>query len=90
MDFRRTLKKRRPKKHVPVRVDVVTPAGDRPKSRGILIKRRGPTLNRAFCFALFLGLAVVTQGHTEDYYFYEGRNGELLIPIRNHLQEAKS
>jgi hypothetical protein len=29
MDFRRTLKKRRAKKHVPVRVDVVTPAGDR-------------------------------------------------------------
>lgn len=79
MDFRRTLKKRRPKKHVPVRVDVVTPTGDRPKSRGIRIRRRGTTLNLAFWFAIFLTVAVVTQGHAEDYYFYEGRNGELVI-----------
>jgi hypothetical protein len=37
------------------------------------------TLNLAFCFALFLGLAVVTQGHAEDYYIYQGPNGELVI-----------
>jgi hypothetical protein len=28
---------------------------------------------------LFLGLAMVTQGQAEDYYFYEGRKGELVI-----------
>ena len=37
------------------------------------------TLNLAFCLALFLGLAVVTQGQAEDYYFYEGPKGELVI-----------
>ena len=37
------------------------------------------TLNLAFCFALFLGLAVVTQGQTEDYYIYQSPNGELVI-----------
>ena len=37
------------------------------------------TLNLAFCFALFLGLAVVTQGHAEDYYIYETPNGALVI-----------
>ena len=78
MDFLRTLKKRRTKKHVPARVNVVPPAGNRPKSRGIRIKRRGTTLNLAFCFALFLGL-LVTQGQAEDYYFYEGPKGELVI-----------
>jgi hypothetical protein len=36
-------------------------------------------LNLAFCFALFLGLAVVTQGQAGDYYFYEGPKGELVI-----------
>src|SRR5882724_5826016 len=79
MDFRRTLKNRRPKKHVPVRVNVVPPTGDRPKSRGIRIRRRDSTLNLAFCFALFVGLAVVTQGQTEEYYIYQGPNGELVI-----------
>ena len=29
--------------------------------------------------ALFAGLAVVTQGQAEDYYFYEGPKGELVI-----------
>ena len=33
----------------------------------------------AVCFALFLGLAVVTQGQAADYYFYEGPKGELVI-----------
>ena len=33
----------------------------------------------AFCFALFLGLAVVTQGQAEEYYHYQGPNGELVI-----------
>ena len=37
------------------------------------------TLNLAFCFALFLGLAVVTPGKGEDYYIYQGPNGELVI-----------
>jgi hypothetical protein len=75
MDSLRTLKKRKPKKHARV-------AGERPKSRGIRIKRRGPTLNLAFCFALFLGLAVVTQGQAEEYYNYETPNGELVISNR--------
>jgi hypothetical protein len=79
MDFLRTLKKRRPKKHILARVNVAPPTGDRPKSRGIRIRRRGPTLNLAFCFTLFLGLAVVTQGQAEDYYIYQGPNGELVI-----------
>jgi hypothetical protein len=72
MDFLRTLKKRKPKKHA-------TPAGDRPKSRGIRIGRRGTTLNLAVCFALFLGLALVTQGQAEEYYIYQTPNGALVI-----------
>ena len=72
MDFLRTLKKRKPKKHARV-------AGDRAKPRGIRIRRRGTTLNLASCFALFLGLAVVTQGQAEDYYIYQAPNGELVI-----------
>jgi hypothetical protein len=71
MDFVRTLKKRRPKKHVPARV--------RPKSRGIRIGRRGATLNLACSLAFFLGLAVVTQGQAEDYYIYQTANGDLVI-----------
>ncbi len=72
MDFLRTLKKRKPKKHARA-------VGDRAKPRGIRIRRRGTTLNLASCFALFLGLAVVTQGRAEDYYFYKGPKGELVI-----------
>src|SRR4030095_8045940 len=72
MDFRRTLKKRRPKKHA-------RPAGGRPKSRGIRIGRRGATLNLACSLAFFLGLAVVTQGQAEDYYIYQTANGDLGI-----------
>src|SRR6266850_7507720 len=41
--------------------------------------RRGVTLNLAFCFALFLGLAVATQSQAEEYYIYQGPNGELVI-----------
>jgi hypothetical protein len=37
------------------------------------------TLNLGFCFALFVGLAVVTQAQAEDYYIYQGPNGELVI-----------
>jgi hypothetical protein len=37
------------------------------------------TLNLAFCFALFLGLALVTQVHAEDYYLYQTPNGALVI-----------
>jgi hypothetical protein len=72
MDFRRTLKKRRPKKHA-------RPAGGRQKSRGIRIGRRGATLNLACSLAFFLGLAVVTQGQAEDYYIYQTANGDLVI-----------
>jgi len=36
-------------------------------------------LNLAFCFALFLGLAVVTQGQAEDYYIYHDPDGKLVI-----------
>jgi hypothetical protein len=37
------------------------------------------TLNLAFGFAFFLGLAVITQGQAEDYYIYQDPNGELVI-----------
>ena len=40
---------------------------------------RGTALNLAFCFALFLGLAVVTHGQAEDYYIYQTPKGELVI-----------
>ena len=79
MDFLRTLKKRRPKKHVSARVAVAPPARDGSKSPGIRIRRRATTLNLAFCFALFLGLTVITQGEAEDYYIYQGPSGELVI-----------
>src|SRR6266536_5397962 len=46
---------------------------------GVTHPRRGVTLNLAFCFALFLGLTVAAQGHAEDYYFYKGPKGELVI-----------
>jgi hypothetical protein len=36
-------------------------------------------LNIAFCLALFLGLAAVTQGQAEENYIYQGPNGELVI-----------
>jgi hypothetical protein len=36
-------------------------------------------LNLAISFVLLLGLATVTRGQAEDYYFYEGPNGELVI-----------
>src|SRR6266481_2476889 len=65
MDFCRTL--------------VVPPTGDRPKSRGIRIRRRGSTVNLASCFAVLLGLAVATQAHAEDYYIFQAPNGELVI-----------
>ena len=29
--------------------------------------------------ALFVGLALVTESQAEDYYFYEGPKGELVI-----------
>ncbi len=79
MDFLRTLKKRKPKRHVPARVNVAPPSGDRPKSRGIRISRRGATLNLPFCFALLLTLAVITPGRADDYYVYRTSKGELVI-----------
>jgi hypothetical protein len=36
-------------------------------------------LNLVFCFALFLGLAVITQGQAEDYYIYHDTDGKLVI-----------
>ena len=39
--------------------------------------KRGVTL--AFWLALFVGLALVTESRAEDYYFYEGPKGELVI-----------
>ena len=36
-------------------------------------------MNLAFCFALFLGLAVITQGQAEDYYIYHDPDGKLVI-----------
>ena len=42
-------------------------------------RTRGATFNLAICFVLLLGLATVTRGQAEDYYFYEGPNGELVI-----------
>jgi hypothetical protein len=36
-------------------------------------------LNLAFCFALVLGLGVITQGRAEDYYIYQAPNVELVI-----------
>jgi len=34
---------------------------------------------RAALFALFLGLAAVTQGQAEDYYIYHDPDGKLVI-----------
>jgi len=45
-------------------------------------------LNFAFFVALFLGHAVITQGQAEDYYFYKGPNGELVISNKQPTQEA--
>src|SRR4030095_816279 len=51
--------------------------------RGIYSKvdhpKRDTILNRGFCFAFLLGLAVVTQGQAEDYYIYQTDTGELVI-----------
>src|SRR5262245_20271907 len=71
MDFLRTLKKRKPKKHGRV-------AADRAKPRGIRVKKASATLNLASCLALFLGLAV-PQGQADDYYIYQTAKGELVI-----------
>ena len=37
----------------------------------IAYPRRVTTLNFAFWFALFLGLAAVTQGQAEEHYIYQ-------------------
>jgi hypothetical protein len=36
-------------------------------------------LNLAFCFALFLGLAVVPQRQAEEHYIYQDPDGKLVI-----------
>ena len=69
MDFLRTLKKRKPKKHARA-------AADRAKPRGIRVKK--PSANLASGLALFLGLAV-TQSQADDYYIYQTAKGELVI-----------
>src|SRR5262244_3862954 len=79
MDFIRTLKKRRPKSHVKRGLSTAPTTGHKPKSRRIHTRRRRTALKLAFCLALFLALAVVTQGQAEDYYFYKGPKGELVI-----------
>jgi hypothetical protein len=37
------------------------------------------TIARTTFVSLFLGLAVVTQGHAEDYYLYHDPDGKLVI-----------
>src|SRR5262245_44901488 len=68
MDFLRTLKRRKPKKHITARVNVVPRKSHRASSGGIRVKKLSATLNLASCLALCLGLAVVTQGQAQDYY----------------------
>ena len=36
-------------------------------------------VTRAILISLFLALAIITQGHTEDYYIYQTPKGELVI-----------
>ena len=36
-------------------------------------------MNLAVCFALLLGLAVVTQGRAGEYYIYRDPDGKLVI-----------
>src|SRR5215471_10306715 len=79
MDFLRTLKKRRPKSHVKERASIAPTTGHKPKSRRIHTRTRRTALKLAVCFALFLGLGVVTQSQAQDYYFYKGPKGELVI-----------
>jgi hypothetical protein len=43
------------------------------------LRRRGSTLNLAFCFALFVGFAVVTQGQAEEHYIYQDSDGKLRV-----------
>src|SRR5262245_19485590 len=78
MDFLRTLKRRKPKKHATTKVNVVPSKSHRAKPRGIRIRRRSATLKLASCLALFLGLAV-TQGQADEYYIYKTAKGELVI-----------
>ena len=78
MDFLRTLKRRKPKKHITARVNVVPPKSHRAKPRRIRVKKLSATLNLASCLALFLGLAV-TQGRADEYYIYKTAKGELVI-----------
>ena len=74
MDFLRTLKRRKPKKHITARVNGAPPKSHRASSGGIRIKKLSATLNLASCLALFLGLAV-TQGQADEYYIYKTAKG---------------
>jgi len=46
-------------------------------------------LKLASCLALILGLGVVTEGHTEDYYIYQTPNGALVISNKEPLPGSK-
>jgi hypothetical protein len=89
MDFLRTLKKRRPKSHVKQRLSIAPTKGYRPRSRRIHTKRRRTGLNLAVCFALFVGLAVVTQADGEDHYIYHDPNKKLFISNQEPLPGSK-
>jgi hypothetical protein len=46
-------------------------------------------LNLAFCFALFLSLAVVTQDQAEEHYIYHDPDGKLVISNKPPLPGSK-
>ena len=43
----------------------------------------------ATLIALSVGFALVTEGQAEDYYFYEGPNGELVISNKQPTPGSK-
>jgi hypothetical protein len=50
----------------------------RPEKRSLPVK----TVTRiglGFCFSLFLGLAITTEGRAEEYYVYKDPHGNLVI-----------
>jgi hypothetical protein len=46
-------------------------------------------LKLEFCCALFLGLAVATQGHAEEHYIYQDRDGKLVISNKQPAPGSK-
>jgi hypothetical protein len=55
------------------------PGVDRDETRGAAREGYFVKTIDATLVALFVGLAVVTQGHAEDYYIYQTPNGALVI-----------